>query len=84
MNSKVTSILFVLTVIIVNTCAHKRVKRMKLLTDTDYRTKHTDKFYEILFAPDKVEELFTKETDGTLVIRKQDDSFRINGIKYLR
>lgn len=82
MNSKVTTVLFILTILILNACAHKRVKRMKLLTDTDYRTKHTDKFYTELFTPENEKKLFTKQADGTLIIRKQEDSFRINGEKY--
>ncbi|UMM36015.1 hypothetical protein L5515_008365 [Caenorhabditis briggsae] len=84
MNQKVTTLLFIVSsLVLVNTNAsHKRVKRMRLLTDTDDRTEHTDAFYESIFSSENSEKLFTKDAEGILTIRDQDSSFEVLGVKY--
>lgn len=84
MNQKVTTLLFIVYSLVLTETndSHKRVKRMRLLTDTSDRTKHTDAFYAAVFSPEKVEELFTKNTDGHLIIRDESSSFKIDGRTY--
>ncbi|CAO4380079.1 unnamed protein product [Caenorhabditis nigoni] len=85
MNQKVTTLLLIVSslLLLVNTDAsHKRVKRMRLLTDTDDRTEHTDEFYASMFSPENSEKLFTKDAEGILTIRDQDSSFEVLGVKY--